>query len=912
VQANIVDTTSGLEVGSQNWSVREGDGEVSPDGSWYYHADNNISNAHIHKYDVRSDRPVQVAASREHPFGSRNLVLSADGSRLFWRGFVFDADLNELGALGEEIYACTADGSFAFGDRRVFITASGHFNYELPFQTTVLAVADAAGKVFAFDPTAARLVSLPLADMTNLPPQPVNLVLSVTEDTPVELTLTATDPEGEPISFRIVQWPRHGTLSGDPPNLVFTPQVDFFGSDSFTFVALDTRWTSSVARVTLNITNVNDPPSALMQVVRVPVDGSRDIWLTGTDVESSPLTFRVVTPPTHGQISGTPPLVQYRAAAGFSGTDSFSFVVNDGELDSPPATVTLKVEVPRCVEAVPGLVAWWRFEEDLQDAVGGYEVSGAGTLQHVAGKVGQALRFNGTDAALTVQTSSPLRVGSSATGFTIEGWLRPEGGVSPQVLAEWSSSRPAPGLSVELVRDAQSDNAWSLHAVFQFGGVFREVLSPPLFTAGAFQHFAVTYDRAARAATVFREGVRIASASIFGLSEVDTGAILRLGASSASVPANPFLGVLDELGIYDRPLADTEIAEVVEADAAGRCVRPRPPVIVTQPVERAVELGATVQFLVEALGAGPLFYQWERDGVPIAGATEARLTVANVTAEDAGAYRVVVRNAAGSATSVEALLGINLLRNGSFETGNLSGWTGVDIGRPLFPLGVKRARFGIGFIFPRTAPTDGQFSLVHGWDGAGPGSISLAQEVALPAAGAVLSFDYRAGWDLSDLNVAFYPRVFEVVVAPAGGGTPLAFYPILTAEPGTQLADTGPSTRRIELTEFGGRSVRLVFLWTVPQTFSGPAFFELDNVALVARYRPPLRLPPGALSRAELGGMRLRFQAVSGVTYTLQASEDLVHWMPLGTATDRGGGEFEFIDATAVSTPRRFYRVAAP
>ena len=81
------------------------------------------------------------------------------------------------------------------------------------------------------------------------------------------------------------------------------------------------------------------------------------ITLTGSDVDSPRLTFTIVSGPTHGTLSavGTPSctgtnqggstctaVVTYTPSAIFyAGTDTFTFKVNDGRLDSSPATVTI-------------------------------------------------------------------------------------------------------------------------------------------------------------------------------------------------------------------------------------------------------------------------------------------------------------------------------------------------------------------------------------------------------------------------------------------------------------------------------------------------------------------------------------------------------------------------------------------
>lgn len=63
--------------------------------------------------------------------------------------------------------------------------------------------------------------------------------VSTTEDAPVNITLTASDPEGDPLAFTITSGPSSGALSGVPPEVTYTPDTGFAGSDSFTFEACD-------------------------------------------------------------------------------------------------------------------------------------------------------------------------------------------------------------------------------------------------------------------------------------------------------------------------------------------------------------------------------------------------------------------------------------------------------------------------------------------------------------------------------------------------------------------------------------------------------------------------------------------------------------------------------------------------
>ena len=86
--------------------------------------------------------------------------------------------------------------------------------------------------------------------------------LTTGEDTPVALTLSGSDPDGDALTFRVVQQPTHGSLSGTAPNLTYTPEADYAGSDSFAYVANDGQLDSNVATVTIEVTAVNHPPEA--------------------------------------------------------------------------------------------------------------------------------------------------------------------------------------------------------------------------------------------------------------------------------------------------------------------------------------------------------------------------------------------------------------------------------------------------------------------------------------------------------------------------------------------------------------------------------------------------------------------------------------------------------------------------
>ncbi|MCG8370705.1 MAG: Ig-like domain-containing protein, partial [Proteobacteria bacterium] len=164
------------------------------------------------------------------------------------------------------------------------------------------------------------------------------------EDTGVNIVLTGSDPDGDtPLAFAIATQPGSGTLVGTAPNVRYSPDPGFNGTDSFTFTVSDAEETSLPATVTIDVAPVNDAPTADPQSVTTDEDVALPIVLTGSDPETDPLTFDIATPPANGALSGSPPNVTYTPDPDFNGSDSFSFTAADASLTSPAATVSISV-----------------------------------------------------------------------------------------------------------------------------------------------------------------------------------------------------------------------------------------------------------------------------------------------------------------------------------------------------------------------------------------------------------------------------------------------------------------------------------------------------------------------------------------------------------------------------------------
>ncbi|MFO0941496.1 MAG: tandem-95 repeat protein [Pirellulales bacterium] len=159
-----------------------------------------------------------------------------------------------------------------------------------------------------------------------------------------------SDIEGDSLSAKIVANPAHGSLSLSPNgSLVYTPNTNFFGIDSFVYMANDGSLDSNTATVVLNVASVNDAPTAIGDSYDLTEDQTLTIAAPGVlsndiDADSDALTAKLVAGPQHGVLTlATNGSIVYTPNANYAGTDSFVYVANDGTVDSNLATVALSI-----------------------------------------------------------------------------------------------------------------------------------------------------------------------------------------------------------------------------------------------------------------------------------------------------------------------------------------------------------------------------------------------------------------------------------------------------------------------------------------------------------------------------------------------------------------------------------------
>jgi VCBS repeat-containing protein len=189
----------------------------------------------------------------------------------------------------------------------------------------------------------------------NQVPVAVNDTATTPEDTPIDIDVLAndSDPDGDPLTIIAVTDGSIGTvtISNASCCVTYTPNPDANGLDQFTYTITDGNGVTSTATATVDVTvtAVNDAPVAQDDAYTTDEDVALTVPAPGvlgndSDVEGDALTAVLQTGPTSGALTlNQDGSFDYTPNADFNGSDSFTYVANDGALNSNPATVSITV-----------------------------------------------------------------------------------------------------------------------------------------------------------------------------------------------------------------------------------------------------------------------------------------------------------------------------------------------------------------------------------------------------------------------------------------------------------------------------------------------------------------------------------------------------------------------------------------
>lgn len=217
-----------------------------------------------------------------------------------------------------------------------------------------------------------------------------------------------------------------------------------------------------------------------------------------------------------------------------------------------------------CVAAPAGLVAWWS-GDNTASGTSTVRQKVQGNSAYAPGKVGAAFVFNSQTSYLKIPANAKLDVGKGS-GFSLELWIKPATDEPHHPLLEWHDAQTGVGVHLWIhdiagrlwanIRDTEGND----HVVASGAGV----ILPRVW-----QHVALAYDKSG-SASLYRNGVLMARQDI-GSFVPQTSYDLYLGVRY-SERDRYYLGLMDEISVYDRALSGREFQDIYGAGSAGKCI----------------------------------------------------------------------------------------------------------------------------------------------------------------------------------------------------------------------------------------------------------------------------------------------------------------------------------------------------
>ncbi|HTH49229.1 MAG TPA: immunoglobulin domain-containing protein, partial [Candidatus Limnocylindria bacterium] len=358
--------------------------------------------------------------------------------------------------------------------------------------------------------------------------------------------------------------------------------------------------------------------------------------------------------------------------------------------------------------------------------------------------------------------------------------------------------------------------------------------------------------------------------------------------------------VAGDAGSYDCVV--TNLAGTATSGAATLTVR-TPPNVTTDPASQTVVQGGPVTFSVVAAGTGPLAYQWQRATTNLPGATGPSYSIPSVALGDAGSYRVVVTNLAGTATSAAATLTVQspplVTGDPASQTVNQGDTVNFTVTATGTPAPTYQWRKG-GMTLP--GKTSATLSIVAAQPGDEGSYDCVVSNVVSTATSGAATLTVRVPPTITTppANLARAVGQSATFSVVAAGTAPLSYQwqkgtTNIPGATGTNymiaavaLDDSG--SYRVVVTNPAGSVTSTAATLSVSAAI-GPSFvlFEL--------------LPDNRL--------HLRLQGTPGLNYKIQSSPDLSIWTEVTNATP-ADGVFDYTAPSPVSGPGLLYRALGP
>src|SRR5882672_2189475 len=774
ITANTVYVAS-YQSANGHWSV-----------NWNYFATSGVNNPPLHALQNGNGAPDGV-------WGGPGSFPTHSNSSNYW----VDAVFNSAAGVAPSITAQPTSQTVTAGQTATFsvaATGTAPLTYQWKknsvaisganspsYTTTATTSSDNGAQFTAAISNAVGTVSSNAATLTvNVPPsitaQPASQTVAAGQTATFSVTASGTAP----LTY---QWQKNGAVISGATSASYTTPATTTSDNGTQF---SVRVSNSAGSVTSNTTTLivtAVAPSITAQPVSQSVTAGQTATFSVTATGTAPLSYQWQK---NGTAIGGANSASYTTPTTTIGDNGAQFTVavsnSAGTSTSSAASLTVNPLMP---------TAAYAFNEGSGTTTA--DASGNGNMGTLigptwttAGRYGNALSSNGTNAYVEAANSNSLNPGTAATFSAWVNVLAANADIS-SVINKWSQT-----IDDEYLFGLDSSN----HLTFAWQTTGGNVWGRPSYNivSGNAQVPLGTWTYI----TVVRNGPAI-SFYVNGNLDATFGAAadanpfrsgintLRIGGQNRGAASRVLNGMIDEVRMYNQALTPAQI----QGDMNALIGTPTfPPSITTQPVSQSVTVGQTASFSVAAAGAAPLSYQWQKNGANIVGATSASYTTSATMISDSGStFRAVVSNTAGTVTSAAATL-----------TVNAAPAPGIQVS----PASINFANAVVG-------TTLSQVLIVTN---TGTATLSITQVTASGSAFAVSGFslplNVSAG-QRATINVAFLPTAVgpvsgNISIASNAIGSPLAISLSGTGVASTFLLGANPTSLNFANVNVGSTS----------------------------------------------------------------------------------------------------------
>lgn len=393
------------------------------------------------------------------------------------------------------------------------------------------------------------------------------------------------------------------------------------------------------------------PPQDL--TVQAGTSATFTVGATGTP----PPAFQWLFNGTNLPGATSPSLTILNAQPADAGTYAVRVSNASGSTVSPSATLNVITFAP---------VAHWKFDEVpgstvAVDSRGNFNGTNSptGAAFVAGGRAGNAMSLD-LAANGFVNFGNNLMMGAS--DFTVSAWIKTPPGDTTGFANFLSKHVSGTGNGYILSYNHTAILSGANHAFFFagtrtiFAGGFT-IVDVPVSTSSVNDgtwHQIVGVYQASGNTLVYVDGAPLEGSILSSPIAANTASFLIGGVTVGTTPTGNYSGLVDDVQIYNRALADAEIDFLYQNP--GQPVIGAPIITALTQNTNAVVVGQTAAFSVTNIGIAPFTYQWRFNGTNLPGATSPTLTVGNVQTNQGGSYSVRIDNALGSAISTNVSL----------------------------------------------------------------------------------------------------------------------------------------------------------------------------------------------------------------------------------------------------------------